>query len=722
MKDSFFHLLKTDHHIHLNNQQKQAVLHKDGPSLTLAVPGSGKTTSLICRTANLILNHNIHPSNILSVTFSRASAKDMKKRFFEVFGKVIRQNVYFSTIHRLALRIVSRYAKMNAFEYTIIEGEKSPIQKNVLLKRIYQQVNHSFPNEDELEALLSTISFVKNSMIHIEEFVSYDFEVEKFKEIYTHYESYKKKHHLIDFDDMLSLALKILRKNKHLLTQYRKQYPYIQVDEAQDTSKVQHEIIKLLTFPKNNLFMVADDDQSIYGFRGAYPQALLDFSKTYKEGRVFFLEKNYRSSQEIVTISNTFIKSNTERYFKNMYTDNEYYAPISMVNVQNAVDQLNYLLEEINQNTGTTAILYRNNLSSVPLIDTLERNSIPFSMQGFNMSFFNHWLVKDIFAFLDLSLNPYDITSFERIYYKMNGYISKASVSFIKEQPRSISIFDYLVDFPDLKPYQQKNLKRLKEDFYSLAHMRPQAALNFIEENLAYKKYLKSNCQRLKCSYENVLFIFTQLKIIASKTDSIINFMERFNKLQKILYSTKNKKENTSVLLSTVHSSKGLEFDHVYLIDLVDGQFPPKSKMDHLDEEEAMYLEEERRLFYVGMTRAKKSLSLVVPKFQDGAYMRPSPFVGEVKKCINKCFPAIKDTSYRNKKDTYSTSISSTTKQTNSSISHPFKINTLVKHKAFGTGLIKAIDGDIAQIDFKSLGMRGLSLRICIEQNVLSPL
>lgn len=722
MKDSFFHLLQTEHNIHLNNQQRQAVLHKDGPCLTLAVPGSGKTTSLICRTAHLILNHHIHPSNILSVTFSRASAKDMKKRFYEVFGKVVRQNVYFSTIHRLALRIVSRYAKMNHFEYTIIEGDNSPIQKNVLLKKIYQQVNHSFPNEDELEALLSTISFVKNSMIPIKEFVSYDFEISNFKEIYTHYESYKKKHHLIDFDDMLSLAFKILQKNNQLLSQYRKQYPYIQVDEAQDTSKVQHEIIKLLTFPRNNLFMVADDDQSIYGFRGAYPQALLDFSKTYKDSRVFFLEKNYRSSQEIVTISNTFIQTNTERYFKNMHTDNEDCAPISVVNVQNATDQLNYLLEEINQNRGITAILYRNNLSAVPLIDTLERDRIPFSMQGFNMSFFKHWLAKDIFAFLDLSLNPYDIASFERIYYKMNGYISKASVSFIKEQPRSISVFDYLVGFPDLKPYQKKNLKRLKEDFHSLSHMKPLAALNFIEKDLAYKKYLKSNCQRLKCSYENVLFIFTQLKIIASKTDSIINFMERFNEIQKILYATKNKKENTSIHLSTVHSSKGLEFDHVYLIDLVDGQFPPKSKIDHLEEEETMYLEEERRLFYVGMTRAKKSLSLVVPKFQDGAYMRPSPFLGEVKKCVDECFPKLKDLSYTSKKNTYSKGIASIIKQTNPSISHPFKIDTFVQHKVFGTGIIKAIDGDIAQIDFKNLGIRGLSLRICIEQNVLSPL
>ncbi|TCO71494.1 ATP-dependent helicase [Marinisporobacter balticus] len=707
MHDSFFHILKNQQNIQLNSQQKQAVLHKDGPVLLLAVPGSGKTTTLICRTAHLILHHKIHPSNILSVTFSRFAAKDMKKRFYDVFGKIIHQNVYFSTIHRLALRIVGRYAKMNGFAYTIIEGEHATIHKNTLLRDIYQEVNHDFLNEDNLEELLSRISFVKNMMIATEDFHQYDFEINNFREIYTHYENYKKQHLLIDFDDMLSLALNILKNNAPLLNQYRNQYPYIQVDEAQDTSKVQHALIELLAYPRNNLFMVADDDQSIYGFRGAYPEALLHFPKTYKQSKTFFLEQNYRSSQEIVTLSNTFIQSNTKRYVKNMYTDNKEHTPIHILKAQNKEDQTNYLIEELSTCSKTTsAVLYRNNLSAIPLIDRLQRNQIPFSIQAFNLSFFNHWLTRDLLAFLDVSLNPYDIDSFERIYYKMNGYISKIAVSYIKEHGKSISVFKSLIFFPGLKDFQRKNLKRLEKDFHALSLMKPIDALCFIEENLAYKKYLKSNCQRHKYSYDNVLFLFTQLKMIASKTDSIIDFMERLSTLKKIILHAKNTKEMTPIILSTVHSSKGLEFDRVYLMDLVDGQFPPKSKLDASTEEKSIYLEEERRLFYVGMTRARKSLSLLIPSFQDGSYMRPSPFVEEVNTCM-KSSPHIKRTF-------------APSKSVHESIPHEFSIDSFVEHKKFGKGIIKSIDGDIAQIDFNGLGIRGLSLPVCIAQKILT--
>ncbi|QEK13566.1 ATP-dependent helicase [Crassaminicella thermophila] len=714
-------MLKNQHNIDLNHQQKRVVLHKDGPSLVLAVPGSGKTTTLICRTANLILNHKINPSNILSVTFSRASAQDMKRRFYEVFGKYINQNVYFSTIHRLSLRIVQRYAKINNIKYSIIEGDNPSIHKNTLLKRIYQEINHDFLNEEKLEELLSAISFVKNSMIKKDDFSNYDFSIDRFNEIYTKYENYKKKNHLIDFDDMLSLALKILQNNQNLLNQYKKQYPYIQVDEAQDTSKVQHAIIQLLAYPKNNLFMVADDDQSIYGFRGAYPEALLHFSRIYKGANTFFLEQNYRSSKEIVSISNTFIQRNTQRYAKNMYTENEYDAPIHMVKVQNIADQTNYLIEELATSNfyKNTAILYRNNISAITLIDALERNNLPFTIQGFNMSFFNHWIVKDLLAFLDIALNPYDIESFERIYYKMNGYISKAAISYIKEQPRSISVFEYLIHFPDLKDFQRKNLKRLQKDFYSLAHMKPKDALSFIEENLAYKKFLKSNCQRLKYSYENVMFVFIQLKMIAARTNSIIEFMERIDSLKKIIQRIKKEKRNTSILLSTIHSSKGLEFDRVYLIDLVSGQFPPQSNIDDCDEEISDYLEEERRLFYVGMTRAKKALHLVFPTFQDGKYIKPSPFVEEIKDTIKDQYITVKKYDSFSKSK-YNYSYKTFSKKQINKFPHPFCEGSFVAHTKFGKGIIKSIDGDIAQIDFESLGIRSLSLQVCIQQKVLN--
>lgn len=712
MSNSFFHTLKNKYHIDLNNQQKKAILHKDGPALVLAVPGAGKTTSLICRTANLIIHHKIRPAHILSVTFSRASALDMKKRFYSIFGKAVRENVYFSTIHRLALSILTRYAKKHGFVYTIIEGNNSNVNKNILLKNIFHSFTKNYMTEEQLEDLSSSISFVKNNMIHPKDFHLHDLNIEFFPEIYMQYEEYKKNNNFIDFDDMLSISFDILKNNPKLLQQYRMHYPYIQVDEAQDTSILQHAIINLLASPNNNLFMVADDDQSIYGFRGASPGTLLDFSNIYKNADIFFLEQNYRSSKEIVTISNAFITSNQQRYTKNMFTDNKFNLPIDVVSVKDIIDQSNYIIDEISMYSDEKiSVLYRNNISSLPLIDALNRNNIPFYLQGFNFSFFNHWLLKDILAFLDVSLNPYDLDSFERIYYKMNAYISKSAIHHMKNHPKSVSVFDYLIYSMDMKDFQKKNLKRFQKDFASLAHMNPTEALTFIAENLNYRNYLKTNAERLKYSYDHIIFIFTILKSIASKTTSIIDFMERLKELPSVIKDARNTDKHTSILLSTVHSSKGLEFDRVYLIDLVEGKFPTKPNTDPHDEELTDYLEEERRLFYVGMTRAKKSLNLVVPNFQDGAYIKPSIFVKEVNAFIREYFPPMKK-----KQRIFTKSFSS--KKINPTF-HPLTMGDLVEHEKFGEGIVQSIDQDIIYIDFYSVGVRGLSLNICFEKHIL---
>ncbi|WP_129598181.1 ATP-dependent helicase [Anaerophilus nitritogenes] len=708
MYNSFFQMLHKNHNIELNPQQKKAVLHKDGPALILAVPGSGKTTTLICRTAHLIFHHKINPSNILSVTFSKASATDMKKRFYDVFGEHIHSKVYFSTIHQLALKIVNQYARKNNISYTIIEGSNSPIQKTILLKNIYEQFNREKLTEEKLEALLSHISFVKNNLIQENDFSSYDFEVNNFLDMYTSYEKYKKKHGFIDFDDMLSLAFSILKKDKILLHQYRNHYPYIQVDEAQDTSKIQHNIIYLLSTPHHNLFMVGDDDQSIYGFRGAHPKALLSFDQIYKGGKLFFLEKNYRSSEEVVCVSNDFIKKNTQRYIKNMYTQNQSFEPVQIIKIQNFFDQIKYIDQELKTAyKGTTAILYRSHVSSIALVDFLLKNDISFSINGFQTSFFHHWLIKDLLAFLKVSLNPYDLEAFEKIYYKMNGYISKKSILSIKEYQRPISVFDNLLNEPDLKIFQIKNLKRLQKDFYHLSSMNPYDALVFIEENLDYKKYFKNYCQRIRSSYENTLLILEQLKLISKNASSLIEFIERLNALESFFIQNSKKNEKVSIYLSTVHGAKGLEFDRVYMIDLTDGQFPPNIPSDLSEEEKINLIEEERRLFYVGMTRAKKNLSLMIPIFLDGAYQKSSPFIEELENHLK--------TEVSSHKDFY---ISYPIKS-EKTIAHSFSIHMKIHHKFFGNGKILSIEKDFMEVDFKKFGIRSLSISVCIEQGMI---
>ncbi|WZL72220.1 ATP-dependent helicase [Clostridiaceae bacterium 35-E11] len=723
MYRDFFHTLKTKYNIHLNPQQQEAVCHKDGPAIVLAVPGAGKTTVLICRTANLILHHKIDAKNILSLTFSNASAKDMKDRFYRVFGDKIDVNVYFSTIHGFALSIIKRYAAIHQIKYTIIEGKNAPVHKAILLKQFYHQVNKEFLNDDQLEALSNAIGYVKNAMIDTKDFSSHTFEIDGFQQIYVLYEKYKRKNNYIDFDDMLHLALKILQSNPHLLNQYQKHYPYIQVDEAQDTSKLQHTIIRLLVHPKNNIFMVADDDQSIYGFRGAFPKALLQFDRTYKHAKTFFMEQNYRSTHDIVTVSNAFIKSNSERYAKHLFTKNQGNQPIAIIHVANEREQTNYIVDQLKHTKALydTAILFRNNISAIPFIDQLERNNIAFYMRGLNMHFFNHWIVQDIIAFFDLALNPYDMNAFERIYFKMNGYISKAILHTIKHQHLYQSVFDRLLNYEDLRSYQKDNLLRLRSDFVSLSKKKPLEAILFIENDLTYKKYLQSHCQRMRYSYESMNMILSHLKILASEAATLIEFLQRFHELQKIIEASKYNKNKSAVVLSTIHSVKGLEFDDVYMVDLIDGQFPTKNSIDLLEEEDVSSLEEERRLFYVGMTRARKMLTLLVMDFKEEMMVKPSRFVKEVKKCMAQCYPndIIKTIDTKGFYKKHQKHYSFKNLENNSIIHHDYTVGMPVYHEKFGKGIVTSIHKDVIQIDFDAVGRRNLSLSICLEQKIL---
>ena len=418
----------------LNDQQKSAVLHKEGPAIILAVPGAGKTTVLIARTANLILNHAVNPRNILSITFSKASAHDMKDRFISMFGPSTGNNISFSTIHSFAFLLIREYARENALTLNLIEGSNSNVSKSRLIKDIYRQVNNAFLTEDKLEELLNTIGFVKNMMIDVSDFEDHDnFKIKNFDKIFSAYENYKKENNLIDFDDMLTMSFDILRENPSILKKYQDRYEYVQVDEGQDTSKIQNEIIKLISSKNNNLFIVADDDQSIYGFRGAYPEELLVFEKKYPNAKVFFMEQNYRSTKNIVSVCDSFIKQNQKRYKKNLFTENESVNPVTITKLKRQEDQYEYILDEIKKtmNYAETAILFRNNISAISIIDYLDKHNIPIYMKDTKMHFFNHWVVLDIISFFNLAMDEGDQRSFEKIYYKMNAYISKIALNFV---------------------------------------------------------------------------------------------------------------------------------------------------------------------------------------------------------------------------------------------------------------------------------------------------
>lgn len=614
----------------LSKNQEKAIAHIEGPALILAVPGAGKTTVLIHRTANLILNHRINSERILSITFSRASANDMKKRFNEDFLNISSIPVHFSTIHSFCFSLIREYAYINRINYTLIEGNKNQINKYALIKKIYLDTNNQYITEEKLEALLNSIGYIKNMMMTVDEFLKNNkTDIDNFKKIYNAYDKYKKNSNLIDFDDMLTTTLEILLNNEYILETYRSKYDFIQVDEGQDTSKAQMEIIKLIASPRNNLFIVADDDQSIYGFRGAYPQGLFEFSKNYNNAKLFFMEQNYRSSKNIVSASNKFIKKNTLRYLKNISTENNFIEPISIVKVNSIDEQYIHIIDDLKKkNLSNSCILYRNNLSSIGIIELFERNQIPFYMRDTNLRFFNHWMIQDIISFMIFSQDTSNMQIYETIYYKKKGYISKKQINYAKTLNYNLSIFDRISDFPGISDFYKKILRELKLDFKKLSKLNPTEAINFIEYNLEYERYLKENSIKFGYTYDTLKTTLYYLKLIASKSKSLEDLLDRLKYLQYLCGNSKDIKN--AVTLSTVHSAKGLEFDNVYMIDLIDSDFPSISSIEASEKGKFELIEEERRLFYVGMTRAKRHLSLMTMNNIGNKQVEPSRFLLEL--------------------------------------------------------------------------------------------
>lgn len=679
----------------LNAQQKEAVLHKDGPAIILAVPGAGKTTVLISRTANLILNHNVSPENILSITFSKASAHDMKDRFNTMFGESLGRRTKFSTIHSFAFFLIRDYSREHDLNFNLIEGSNSGVSKIKIIKDIYRQVNDAYLSDDKLEELLNTVGFVKNMMISSSDFSDHDdFQIKNFRKIYEMYEDYKKQNNFLDFDDLLTKSYEILSEHSEVLDRYKQRYLYVQVDEGQDTSKIQNEIIRLLSSENNNLLIVADDDQSIYGFRGAYPEELLVFENRYKDAKIFFMEENYRSTKNIVSVCNSFISQNKKRYKKNLFTQNEVLNPVVITKLKHQEDQYQFILDDIkeSQNLDEVAILFRNNLSAISIIDFLDRSDISVYMKDTKLHFFKHWVVQDIVAFLRVAMDDSDIKSFEKIYYKMNAYISKVAINFIKEQTGDSSLFDKLIAFPVFQQFQKDKLKKLQFKFKTILKKRPLEAIEFIEQDLDYKKYLQDNYKNFGSSFESVNTILFHLKSIASGTNSIHEFIEKLSQLRVIIENAKDNKGSNAVTLSTIHSAKGLEFDNVYMVDLIEGDFPSLSSLESAMKGDEKPLEEERRLFYVGMSRARKNLNLLCFNDRNNERVFYSSFIDELETLMNS--DKVKD--------------------------HKLKVGSKVTHIKFGKGIIKDIDDKSIFIRLENGQTKQLALQLCIEKNLLS--
>ena len=596
---------------HLNNQQREAVLATDGPVLLLAVPGSGKTTVLVTRLGYMLYCRNVAPENILTLTYTIAATQDMARRFASLFGEDISDRLEFRTINGICAKVIQHYGRMigrNAFELITDEKQTSKILMDVLVKKLDE-----YPTESDIKVARTLITYCKNMMLSEDEIDKLGKqEGIPLLDVYKDYNAYLKSNALMDYDDQMVYAYKMLMSSPELLQFYKNKYQYICVDEAQDTSKIQHMIIKLLAGENGNLFMVGDEDQSIYGFRAAYPEALLNFEKDHSEAKVLVMDQNYRSNACIVAAADIFIQHNKMRHDKHMQPTRGASDEIRYVNLNNRSNQYNYLFKVASGCTSETAVLYRDNESALPLIDMLERNNIQYRIKSVDMAFFTNRVVTDVTNIMKLALDPCDDEAFMRVYFKCQTFLKKAQAQTLcrVSAEKNIPVLDAIDYELGLNGMVIGKCKSFRTHLANMRKENPARALNRIEKFMGYGEYLERNSID-----DNKLYI---LKMLAYNEVSISSFLARLNTLQELL---KNKKPdyNAKFILSTIHSSKGLEYDEVYLMDVCDGVFPAQviRSMKAATPQEKKEFEEERRLFYVGITRAKDRLNIF--KFGDNA-------------------------------------------------------------------------------------------------------
>jgi len=600
----------------LTAHQKKASEHFKGPALTLAIPGSGKTTLLLHRLVNLTTHHGIAPEHILTLTFSKASASDMKKRYASQFASLYPYRYPMMTIHKFAYEILKQYMRHTGKHMTLFDDAQ---KRFFVLQEIYRSFYHETLAEEDYEYLLNAIGLIYNLKYSESDVKGEDFKFEHMYAIFKAYHQYKRRQKVYDFDDMLLYALKILAQNKEALAFYQKQYPFIQVDEAQDTSKLQFELIELLAGPNQNLFLVADDDQSIYGFRGAFPQYLLDFPLKYKDHTLYHLPDNFRSDAHIVSLAEAIIKANKDRFDKPMNAihpaeikpDTQYFDDIH--------DRNAFLKKQLLSEKGNLAILYRNRIAALSIIDFLEQIDCNYYIKDPPRQELNHWLLSDIAAFMSLAMMPQDFDAFRRIVFKMNGFISKEMLNDLLRSLKQRSVFDLLIELPYLEDYQTRTMEGLKMKFESLSKLRPFDAIHFIETELGYLNYLNKNSERLGYSMQFIRTRLDAYKAIAKPLTSAIQFFSRIDTLKQHFEVAANN-VNAPITLSTIHGAKGLEFDSVYLIDVNEHVFPS---------DDTRLIEEERRLFYVAITRAKKHFCICHANFINGGINKKSSFLDE---------------------------------------------------------------------------------------------
>ena len=596
----------------LNPQQLAAVHAVGGAVLLLAVPGSGKTTVLVTRLGYMLCCCGISPDAILTMTYTKAAIREMQKRFVRLFGQDCPQVPEIRTINGVSSKIIDFYARTHGSgsTFTVVENEGELAK---IVSDLYRELSGEFATQSVIKELRKGIAYVKNMMLGKEDLGELDTGFDQFPDLYAQYNLALRQRRWMDYDDQMIYAKTILENYPDILAHFQDAFPYICVDEAQDTSKIQHAIIQLLARKTGNLFMVGDEDQSIYGFRAAYPDALMQFEQTYPKARVLLMEENYRSTPEILHLANGFIRKNTDRRPKTVRPTRVSGANVHLISAADRTAQYAWLLAMAAHCDGQTAVLYRNNDSALPLIDLMERQGFPYRCRQMDDTFFTHRIVADLLDIIAFANDRKNTEAFLSIYYKIGCGITKKAAEYACEacQRSGKTVLEELLTFSPLSQYARDSAAGLMDLLPQLLEETAARGLKRIWTELRYKDYVEQ--QQLDGNK------FEILTLLAEREADLNTLVARLDCL-RMLVSAPPEPSSEGLILSTVHSSKGLEYETVYLLDVLDGILPvvtePKGP-----EEQRRY-QEERRLFYVAMTRAKDHLYLFSCLDRSSAFIR----------------------------------------------------------------------------------------------------
>ena len=604
-----------------NREQEEAITHKGGPLMVLAGPGSGKTLVITYRVKWLIENAGVYPSNILVITFTRAAAEEMKKRFF-MFDGMENAPVTFGTFHSIFFMIL-RYA----YRYTAANIIREDVKRRYI-KEMTENMELEIEDENEfLSGIINEISYVKGEMMSLSYYHSNNCSDELFAQIYEGYEKRLREENLIDVDDMLVFCYELLREREDIRTLWQNKFQHILIDEFQDINKVQYEIVRMLAGKGDHLFIVGDDDQSIYRFRGARPEIMLGFEKDYPEAKKVILNTNYRCSEEIVESAEHLISHNTKRFPKNMQAARGSKVPITFRNLKDAGEECTDILKGIRfyYKKGIPledmAVIFRTNTQPRLLVGRLMEYNIPFQMRDVIPNIFDHWIARNILTYIKLAMGNRDRKLFLQVMNRPKRYISRSMIT----EPQ--------VDLKKLKQqtfgkkWLYEKIDKLEMDLYLLRKMEPYAAIQYIRNGIGYEDYMNEYAQFRRMNPDDLEEVLNQIQESAKEYHSFeewFAYIESYGEeLRKQMEAGRQQK--SGVTLTTMHSSKGLEYEVVFVMDINEGVTPHKKAVKEAD------LEEERRLFYVAVTRAKTYLFLYSVKelYQKDAQI--SRYIGELR-------------------------------------------------------------------------------------------